>query len=203
MAMVGRGTVRAISGTSIALAVIVVVAASTAFACTNIATINLSDSQGRPGRTVMVTGSSFGAIKRSSTAPPVPIKVRWDGSEGPVLAEAMADTFGQFSVQITIPDVAPGRYVVLAVQRDVDGYDIYGSPARAAFAVVTPEGKAVNQPVTALGPEPSGSDLIPGMVALFAAGLAGLGLFVGGVATALKQGGRPERAPAPVTTAGP
>src|SRR5918998_3063499 len=111
------------------LTAIVVGAGAGAFACTNISTLNISDSSGRPGARVLVTGTSFGNSSPTGrrTTTPLPVRVRWNGTEGVPLAEVLPDTAGNISASVTIPpQAAPGHYVIFAVQQDADGYHMYG-----------------------------------------------------------------------------
>ena len=160
----------------------VVVTAAGAFACTNISTLNISDSSGRPGDRVLVTGTSFGNSSPTGrrTATPLPVRVRWNAVEGPTLAELAPDTAGNISASITIPDASPGRYVIFAVQQDADGYHMYGTPARIAYEVLTPDGRsAPPTEATAVSPSAGGSAAnLP--VALVVLGGLGGALFVVG-----------------------
>src|SRR5215210_4481478 len=57
-----------------------VIAGAAAFACTNLATLNLSSTAGKAGDSVTVTGSSF-RVGTGSTATD-PVLLRWNGTEG-------------------------------------------------------------------------------------------------------------------------
>ncbi len=178
------------------LMAIVVGAGAGAFACTNISTLNISDSSGRPGDRVLVTGTSFGNSSPTGrrTATPLPVRVRWNAIQGPTLAELAPDAAGNISASITIPDASPGRYVIFAVQQDSDGYHMYGTPARIAYEVLTPDGRSA-PPTDALAVSPSavgGSASLP--MALVVLGTLGGALFVLGFvsfARLLKPGERP------------
>jgi hypothetical protein len=167
----------------------VVGTAAVAFACTNISTLNLSDSSGRPSDTIAVTGSSFGNSSPTGrrTSTPLPVRIHWNGADGTVLAEAVPDAAGNISASVTIPEATPGRYVLFAVQQDTDGYHMYGTPALAAFEVVTPEGRSV-PPSTPVAAEPStgGSQGWDVPIVLVVLGLAGGALFVAGFAACLR-----------------
>ncbi len=159
-----------------------VVTAAGAFACTNISTLNISDSSGRPGSTVVITGTSFGNSSPTGrrTTSPLPVRIRWNGTEGETLAEVLPDTAGNISASVTIPAAAPGHYVIFAVQQDADGYHMYGTPARIAYQVLTPDGRPA--PPVAVAPLESsgGSSDLP--VALVVLGILGGALFVAGFA---------------------
>ena len=167
-----------------------------AFACTNISTLNISDSSGRPGDRVLVTGTSFGNSSPTGrrTATPLPVRVRWNAVEGPTLAELAPDAAGNISASITIPDASPGRYVVFAVQQDADGYHMYGTPARIAYEVLTPDGRSA-PPAEASGVSSSVGGASAGLpVILVVLGTLGGALFVVGFvsfARLLKPGDRP------------
>jgi len=161
-----------------------VVTAAGAFACTNISTLNISDSSGRPGSTVLITGTSFGNSSPTGrrTTTPLPVRIRWNGAEGEPLAEVLPDSAGNISASITIPSQAvPGHYVIFAVQQDADGYHMYGTPARIAYEVLTPDGRPAPPPAVASA-EPSGARAgasgLP--LALVVLGAVGGALFVAG-----------------------
>ncbi len=150
---------------------------ATAFACTNLATLNLSSTAGKAGDVVTVTGSSF-AVGRGD-APTLPVQLRWNGVDGVVLAEAFPDRAGNISATFTVPDGQPGYYVLVATQRDARGADTYGTPARASYQILGPNGQSVvasasSAAAATLPPEPSSTGIIALTVAL---GVFGLGLF--------------------------
>ncbi len=161
--------------------------AMAAYACTNLATLNLSEGAGAAGADIDVTGSAF------STGDNVqPVEIRWGGTDGPVLAEAEVDSTGAIETSVTIPeDANPGYHVLVATQMQ-EGDDgelspAYGTPARASFLI-----GAVNEPAeisdsaaapAAATPEagmPTGLIALTAVLALAGIGLfgAGLGLFV-------------------------
>lgn len=164
-----------------AIAAVGVVSAATAFACTNLATLNLSKATGNPSDVVTVTGSSF-AVPRASDASqaPTPVVLHWNGATGPEMARAEPDSAGNFSATFAIPQGSPGYYVVVAAQRDAKGVDKYGTPARASFQILGTGGEAspqqtASQTPASLAAEPSSS----GMIAL-TVGLGALGLILFG-----------------------
>ena len=180
-----------------------VVTAAGAFACTNISTLNISDSSGRPGSTVLITGTSFGNSSPTGrrTTTPLPVRIRWNGTDGETLAEVLPDTAGNISASVTIPAAAPGHYVIFAVQQDADGYHMYGTPARIAYQVLTPDGRPAPPP--AIAPTEStgtrsGTSEFP--VALVLLGVLGGALFVAGFAAFVRllspgAGVAPSRVP--------
>nr|MDQ3642826.1 hypothetical protein [Actinomycetota bacterium] len=178
------------------LMAIVLGAGAGAFACTNISTLNISDSSGRPGDRVLVTGTSFGNSSPTGrrTATPLPVRVRWNAVEGPTLAELAPDAAGNISASITIPDAGPGRYVLFAVQQDADGYHMYGTPARIAYEVLTPDGRSAPPTEAAAVSSSAGGASSSLPAALVVLGTLGGALFVAGFvsfARLLKPGERP------------
>lgn len=154
-----------------------------AFACTNISTLNISDASGRPGTTVTITGTSFGNSSPTGrrTTTPLPVRIRWNGTEGETLAEVLPDAAGNISATVTIPAASPGHYVIFAVQQDNDGYHMYGTPARIAYEVLTPDGRPA-PPAAAVAVEPSSAGSQAGGVPLVLVVLGSLGgvLFLAG-----------------------
>lgn len=182
------------------LMAIVVSAGAGAFACTNISTLNISDSSGRPGARVLVTGTSFGNSSPTGrrTTTPLPVRIRWNAVEGPTLAELAPDAAGNISASITIPDASPGRYVIFAVQQDADAYHMYGTPARIAYEVLTPDGRSAPPAEASAVSSSAGGAPANLPVALVVLGTLGGALFVVGFATfarLLKPGERPAASP--------
>ena len=79
-----------------------VIAGAAAFACTNLATLNLSSTAGKAGDSVTVTGSSFRVA--SGTAVSDPVILRWNGVEGTQLASVLPDKAGNISATFAIPE---------------------------------------------------------------------------------------------------
>jgi hypothetical protein len=136
----------------VAVGVLVAGFGASAFACANLATLNLSVGSGRPGATITFTGASFVGPRASNGFVATPVVVRWKDKEGPVLAEVTPDRFGSISASFTVPDVSPGTYVILGIQETPrraqnappDAPPAFfaepGTPARASFEVVPPGG---------------------------------------------------------------
>lgn len=180
-------------------AVTVAALGAAAYACTNLSTINLSTGAARPGDTITATGTSFGGGGCGCRPRGVsPVQVHWNGRNGPVLAEASADTVGAISASFTVPDAKPGLYTIVAVQRDLElDMDYYGTPALASIEVLGPHGESVvHRSSEGLGNADNGtsSTLIALTVAL---GLLSFALFAGGAITATRSL-VPKRAPAAV-----
>lgn len=176
---------RALAG-AIGAAVSVVVGAA-AFACTNLATLNLSSTAGKAGDTVTVTGSSF-AVGRGD-APTIPVQLRWNGVDGVVLAETTPDRAGNISATFKVPEGMPGYYVLVATQKDAKGVDTYGTPARASYQILGPNGQSVVTPpasaaAATVADAPSSSGIIALTVGL---GVLGLALFGAGFVAFVRQ----------------
>lgn len=108
---------------SIALAGVVVVlsAASMAWACTyQPRIVGVTPQATERGAVVTMTAQGVAAGQA--------VEVRWNGAEGLKLAETRSDAIGNFSVDVAIPDVAPGVYSLVAVAGS-------NGVARAAFEV--------------------------------------------------------------------
>lgn len=167
-----------------------------AYACTNLASLNLETSTGAAGDEIAVTGSSFGAEPE--------VVLHWNSVEGAELATVTPDQAGNIATSVTVPaDAEPGYYVIVATQVSEEGGQVFGGPARAAFQVLGPGGEALSaQPA---GPDQlaefasdSAATASTGMVALTALlGLLGLGLFGAGVTGFVREsrGEEPARAP--------
>jgi hypothetical protein len=192
MSMKKKGTLLVAAGVAASLVV-----GAAAFACTNLATLNLSSTAGNAGDVVTATGSSF-AVGRGD-APTLPVQLRWNGVNGPVLAETVPDRAGNISATFTVPEGAPGYYVLVATQKDARGVDAYGTPARMAYQILGPNGQSVVTPAagaaaSSLPSEPSSTGIIALTVGLGAVGLA---LFAAGFIAFVRQ----TRAPAGAVTA--
>ena len=170
-----------------------IVAGAAAFACTNLATLNLSSSAGKTGDTVTVTGSSF-RVNATNVEASDAVVLHWNGVDGATLAEVKPDRAGNISATFTVPEGQPGYYVIVATQKDARGVDAYGTPARASYQILGPNGQSVVQPVGSsagtVGTETSSSGIIALTVGLGALGLA---LFGAGFIAFVRQA---RRAPA-------
>jgi len=178
-----------------AVAAASLVVGTAAFACTNLATLNLSSTAGKAGDVVTVTGSSF-AVGRGDS-PTLPVQFHWNGVDGKVLAEAIPDRAGNVSATFAVPEGMPGYYVLVATQKDARGVDTYGTPARASYQILGPNGQSVVTPAAAsaaasVPTEPSSSGIIALTVGL---GVLGLALFGAGFVAFVRQA-RASAAPA-------
>lgn len=119
-----KGTKRGAGLVAAAAAVLILGAASMAWACTTQAYVGRIDpGSGAPGSRATVTASQFN---------PGPVEIRWNGTGGRLLATANGP---DFSVEITIPPATPNTYSVVAVQRS--GTVILGKAA-VQFEVTPP-----------------------------------------------------------------
>lgn len=177
---------------------LVLLGAMGAWACTNLATLNLSHAAGEAGTSVDITGSAFSAPSSGGQK----VAIHWNAADGRVLTTATPDSTGNIEASVTIPAGAePGYYVLVATQdvKDEEGAlsPSYGTPARASFLVGTAAPEDVAQPAgvpSSIGPETSST----GMVALTAIlALLGLGLFGAGLGLFVRELRR-RAVPAPV-----
>lgn len=160
-------------------AVALLLTAATAWACTNLATLNLGKAAGEPGNQVKVTGSSFAADAQA-------VKFHWNGETGEVLAKAKPDDAGNVSATVKIPsDARPGYNVLIATQSAEDG-PAFGTPARASFLVgsAAPPGEAPPEPSGAPTAVVDDGGTSTGLVA-FTAGLGLLGIVLFGAGLSL------------------
>jgi hypothetical protein len=178
--------------------------AAVAYACTSLATLNTSAPAGNPGSNVTVTGSGFASSQAAAPAAPgapaagaaaaaAPVVLHWDGVNGPVLGQAVADSGGNITATVAIPqDAAAGSHVIVATQQNARGQAVGGTPARTPFQVNGANGEAVApQPPAADPTRAPASDGSGGFG--IALGAIGVVLFAGGLVTfvlARRQDGR-------------
>lgn len=180
-----------LSVASAGVVAVMLAAAATAWACTNLATLNLSRSAVTPGESIEVTGSSFRTAERGGQD----VFMRWNGLDGEVLAQMTPDASGQVVATVSVPgDALPGYYTMVATQ-DVAGQDgdvaaggaspAFGTPARASLQV----GQPAVAPDAAVANPPVASDAVSPTLLLLTAVLAvaGLGLFAGGFGLFLRE----------------
>ena len=168
-----------------------VIAGAAAFACTNLATLNLSSTAGKAGDSVTVTGSSF-RVNSANVATSDPVVLRWNGTEGTELARVTPDKAGNISATFAIPEGQPGYYVIVATQKDAKGVDAYGTPARASFQILGANGQSVVTPaVSSAGSTVASSPSSSGIIALTVGlGALGLALFGAGFVAFVRQARR-------------
>jgi len=159
--------------------------AAAAFACTNLAIVNLSRPAAPPGATIDLTGAGFsGAVAGD------PFTLHWGAHDGPLMATGPVDQAGNMSARFTVPDAAPGFYVIYIEHQGL----------RTRFQVLS-AGQADQKaspapPLASVAPEPSSNG-----VALLAAtiGAFGLGLFGAGFVAVSRESRRRRRVPVPVS----
>jgi hypothetical protein len=168
-------------------------AAASAWACTNLATLNLSQGGGTVGQSINVTGSSF---KYVATGAPYPVVLHWNAATGPVLASVVPDATGNIYATITIPDAQPGYYTLVATQT-VKGFDYYGTPARATIEIVQPGQRPVVTPNALQAGTVASSTSSSGAIAFAVTlGVLGVTLFGAGAGAFLRSARRREVAAA-------
>ena len=120
----------------VVLAVPLAVAAR-AFACGGLAAVTSNVAKAAPGTTVTVNGMGFAPYTGASS--PL-VEIRIGTLTGPALATAEpSGSMASFSVDVTIPDMAPGDTFLVATQTEADGTTpVPGTPAREAFTVLAP-----------------------------------------------------------------
>lgn len=136
-------SVRTGRGLAAGLAVVGVVigAASLAWACSIQASMSVTPGKGVASSAVWVSGSGFGNS---------PVEIRWNGASGQQIGSAMGPSF---NVRVTIPNVAPRVYTVLAMQTAP-----LGSTQRASFHVTSQPAPPVTGGNQGTGTEGSGTD---------------------------------------------
>ena len=134
----------------VAIGAFIVGIGASAFACANLATLNLSTGSGRPGTTITFTGAGFAVPRASTGLTPTPVAVHWEWEDGPVIADVVPDRYGSISAQFTVPETRPGTYIIVATQKTprrapgapAEQAPAYfaepGTPARASFEVLAP-----------------------------------------------------------------
>lgn len=189
-----------VAGIVVAALAVLLVAGSTALACTNLATLALSRASGHVGDQITLVGTSFPVPRASSSTPATEVVIHWNAADGPVLAIATPDRTGTISVTFTVPESAPGDTILIATQRrpladpdhpgapPVAYVDEVGTPARAAFRVLA---RGEPAPVPPAVDDFAGAHVEAGptgmilLTVLFAA--VALSLFFGGVIAFLHQ----------------
>ncbi len=188
---------RRISISVFTLASLFLLGAMAAWACTNLATLNLSESAVSPGQSIDITGSSFSTAEKGGQA----VQIHWNAANGPVLASVNPDPTGNVAAVKIPADAKPGYYVLVATQAE-KGDDgkvsaAYGTPARASVVIGSVAPIEAAEPAAApaaVAAEPSST----GMMALTALlALLGIGLFGAGLSLFVRDVRR-RAVPAPV-----
>ena len=168
--------------------------AGRASSCVPTALLTVTPAQAKAGQEVTVQGQEF--------ATGIPIVLRWDALDGPVLATVpgpQSDLPRKWSTTLTLPETAPpGTYVLVATQPSTAGRanTSFGVPARASVHII-----GESSPVAASSHEPPATrpaDLerekgAPvGLLLLVALGAAGLALLPAGLAALMTNRRIPE-----------
>lgn len=173
------------------LATATVFAGATAWACIPVASLAVTPAQAQPGQQVEVTGNGYNTK---------PVDLRFNSLDGPVLATVTAER-GSIKATVTIPeDTKPGNYLLFGTQEAEAGRTTWGIPSRALVTVTNGATPVVGAP---LSPVEEGrataferQDSVSGVAMLLVGlGVAGLGLFLVGMAAFL-QGRPPSAEPA-------
>lgn len=172
-----------------------VVVAATAWACVSGPAVSLSTINAKPGQEVTLTGTNF----RQSEAP----VVRWDSLDGPVLATMAPPVSRNISGTFTVPATAtPGNHVVIVTQATASG-ELTQMPIRALITVTPENGTtpALGAPLSAAEERPDGllvsdDSIGTGTLVLISLGVAGVGMFIAGLAAlfAGRRGQAPQAA---------
>lgn len=185
----------ALAGLSGAVAAIVV--SATAWACIAGPTLTAPMRDVKPGESVRITGVSYNAQ---------PVVVRFNALDGPVLAtiEPTDGTAGSsnwnLNGEVPIPaGTRPGNYVLVTTQPLADE-KLSQIPTRVLVTVVGAANPVVGAPLTEVQSErpvglEQGESVSTAAKVLVATGVAGLTLFVAGLAV-LAAGRREDREPA-------
>ena len=123
-----RRDLRLVSLAVVALGVAVV--AGAAFACTAQAYIWTEPGEATAGSTITVQGRQW--------VPDTPVEVRWVDSQGMLLGTAVPGEAADFSIQVVVPDVEPGKYTIYAASYDSEGRFLGSSSY--GFTVSVPPG---------------------------------------------------------------
>jgi hypothetical protein len=142
---------------------------ATAFACANLATVKLNTAGATPGTQVSFVGRNFNTSPAASA-----VQVRWNGRRGQVLFEGRP-VANKLKGTFTVPQAAPGYYVIVATQTGPNGRIAAGTPGRAPLKVRATSSSEVFAAPATPGEGPGG--LAPAVLAglLTAAMFGGLG----------------------------
>lgn len=128
-----------------ALAMLCLMLAAPAFACSPMASAAVSPLQGDASSVVTVRGTQFLAEH--------PIQVQWGSTEGPVLAVGQTNEAGTFSIDVVVPaDAAPGTHAIWARQ---GGEEIRSRHVRFTVLGGEPEPEPAPEPVARPAPQPA------------------------------------------------
>ncbi|MDQ6615221.1 MAG: hypothetical protein M3083_10845 [Actinomycetota bacterium] len=159
-----------------------IVAASAAFACTDLAVLNFNRPAAPPGAAITINGSSF-----STAIANQPFEFHWNTPDGPLLARAYADQTGNISTTFTVPDAAPGYYLVWVSEPHASG-QVKGGVQKARLQVLEPANATALpvKPVVPVGVQPEATS--PALIALtVGVGVLSMALLAFGAAALVGQ----------------
>ena len=172
-----------------------VLSAATAWACVAGPSLFTSTINAKAGEEITVTGVDFNR--------PQPVILRFNAVDGPVLADLGTPRSNRVEAKVTAPQrTAPGSYVLVATQTGADG-KFTQTPVRAMLNVVGDGAPVVAATVPGVGSEarPNGlvtsdNSISAGSLALVGLGVAGVGMFIAGLAAlfAGRRSSTPETA---------
>jgi hypothetical protein len=158
-----------------------VLSAAAAWACVAGPSLFTSTINAKAGEEITVTGVDFNR--------PQPVVLRFNAVDGPVLADLGTPRSNRVEGKVTVPQgTPPGSYVLVATQTGPDG-KFTQTPVRAMLNVVG-EGApvvAANTAGVANEARPTGlvtsdNEISGGTLALVGLGVAGVGMFIAGLA---------------------
>lgn len=142
-----------------------VMAASVAYACGPSATMGLDATSGAPGTTVTGAGYNFSKAGEAGLTDAT-AELHWQTRDGAVLWSGAPAEDGSLDISFTVPDVAPGHYLVILYQQSEEGVTPGRQPARARFQVTAASASsvapaAVEEPAGAAPPAPAAEHTAP------------------------------------------
>lgn len=172
--------------------------ASSAWACVSGPVVSLSSANVKAGQEIGVTGTGFNATS------PDAVVIRFNALDGPVIGTVPGPLVGGIlDTKITIPDgTKPASYILVVARQNAQG-SLSQSPTRVVFSVL---GESGSNPVLG-APVGTGDTTVrqdglirkddsvsTGTLALVALGVAGVGMFLAGMAAlfASRRPGEPE-----------
>lgn len=122
------------------------VAASAAYACASLATLKLDNATAAVGTTVDGRGDSFRDGDGFT-----PVTLHLETRDGDVLWSGTTEN-RTINFSFTVPDVEPGVYALVGVQKFVDGRPAAGTPARTTLEITPAGGASAASAVTETSP---------------------------------------------------
>jgi hypothetical protein len=122
------GTLLILAGVAVPLSIV-----SVAYACGVLATVHLNHTSAAPGASVSVLGGNYSAAATAS-----PVALRFNSRYGSVLWSGRPDSNGSIHATFTVPNAAPGYYLIDATQTTATGASVAGTPGRAVLRIGNP-----------------------------------------------------------------